>query len=578
MTGASTPKMKKFAFSVLFAAAALVVALSVSAKSTKTDISRNLSIFSQVYKELQTSYVDTIDATKTMRTAIDALLGQIDPYTEYYSADEQDQLTSVSSGQYAGIGSYIMKRDSAIVLSEPQWNSPARKAGVRHGDVLLSINGKTLPKTFTTAEASAQLKGQAGTDVTITVRRPWMPQGADSILTFTITRGTINIDPVPYSGVVAPNIGYINISTFSEKTAGDFLSALNRLRAENPQLKGLVIDLRDNGGGLLQSAVEIASYFLPRGTEIVTTRGRDARTTKTYKTTHNPVAPDLPLAVIVNGNTASASEILSGSLQDLDRAVIIGQRSYGKGLVQNPRPLPYNAMMKVTTGRYYLPTGRLIQAIDYTHRNAEGEATRIPDSLTTVFHTRAGREVRDGGGITPDIAVELPESNRLLYTIMSELWAYDFANKYANNLAQAPSPDTWQVDDSVFNQFKRFIDPARFKYDRATEAGIKYLRDAARIEGYMSDSVDSAITHLENMMKHNLERDLDFNRKAISTILNSEMGNRWFSNADLIRRTLPDDKELKEAVNVLNDPRQYGVILSPKPKDEKTAKPAKPKK
>ncbi|MEE1207096.1 MAG: S41 family peptidase [Muribaculaceae bacterium] len=570
--------MKKFAFSVLFAAAALVVALSVSAKSTKTDISRNLSIFSQVYKELQTSYVDTIDATKTMRTAIDALLGQIDPYTEYYSADEQDQLTSVSSGQYAGIGSYIMKRDSAIVLSEPQWNSPARKAGVRHGDVLLSINGKTLPKTFTTAEASAQLKGQAGTDVTITVRRPWMPQGADSILTFTITRGTINIDPVPYSGVVAPNIGYINISTFSEKTAGDFLSALNRLRAENPQLKGLVIDLRDNGGGLLQSAVEIASYFLPRGTEIVTTRGRDARTTKTYKTTHNPVAPDLPLAVIVNGNTASASEILSGSLQDLDRAVIIGQRSYGKGLVQNPRPLPYNAMMKVTTGRYYLPTGRLIQAIDYTHRNAEGEATRIPDSLTTVFHTRAGREVRDGGGITPDIAVELPESNRLLYTIMSELWAYDFANKYANNLAQAPSPDTWQVDDSVFNQFKRFIDPARFKYDRATEAGIKYLRDAARIEGYMSDSVDSAITHLENMMKHNLERDLDFNRKAISTILNSEMGNRWFSNADLIRRTLPDDKELKEAVNVLNDPRQYGVILSPKPKDEKTAKPAKPKK
>ena len=578
MTGASTPKMKKFAFSVLFAAAALVVALSVSAKSTKTDISRNLSIFSQVYKELQTSYVDTIDATKTMRTAIDALLGQIDPYTEYYSADEQDQLTSVSSGQYAGIGSYIMKRDSAIVLSEPQWNSPARKAGVRHGDVLLSINGKTLPKTFTTAEASAQLKGQAGTDVTITVRRPWMPQGADSILTFTITRGTINIDPVPYSGVVAPNIGYINISTFSEKTAGDFLSALNRLRAENPQLKGLVIDLRDNGGGLLQSAVEIASYFLPRGTEIVTTRGRDARTTKTYKTTHNPVAPHPPLPGLAHGNTAPASEILSGSLQDLDRAVIIGQRSYGKGLVQNPRPLPYNAMMKVTTGRYYLPTGRLIQAIDYTHRNAEGEATRIPDSLTTVFHTRAGREVRDGGGITPDIAVELPESNRLLYTIMSELWAYDFANKYANNLAQAPSPDTWQVDDSVFNQFKRFIDPARFKYDRATEAGIKYLRDAARIEGYMSDSVDSAITHLENMMKHNLERDLDFNRKAISTILNSEMGNRWFSNADLIRRTLPDDKELKEAVNVLNDPRQYGVILSPKPKDEKTAKPAKPKK
>lgn len=543
-------------------------------RSSKSDISRNVDIFTSIYKTLQTNYVDTIDADKSMNTAIAAMLDEIDPYTEYIPESAQDNFLTISTGEYGGIGAYIQERPGkGVIVSEPRKGTPSQLSGLKPGDLFLTIDGDTVTNAHSD-EVSKKLRGQAGTTVKVTVKRPWTD---DSILSFEITREKIEIDPVPYYGVHHGNIGYIQLTTFNEKSYDKTREALMALK-ENPAVESIVLDMRGNGGGLLESAVKIVGLFVPKGTEVVRTRGRGLLNEKVYKTTVNPVDTKIPLAVIVNGLSASSAEIVTGALQDLDRAVIVGERSYGKGLVQSTRQIPYNGLLKITTAKYYIPSGRLIQAIDYSRRNEDGSVARIPDSLTTVWHTLGGREVRDGGGITPDIAVELPESNRLLYTIMSELWAYDFANKYANNLAQAPSPDTWQVDDSVFNQFKRFIDPARFKYDRATEAGIKYLRDAARIEGYMSDSVDSAITHLENMMKHNLERDLDFNRKAISTILNSEMGNRWFSNADLIRRTLPDDKELKEAVNVLNDPRQYGVILSPKPKDEKTAKPAKPKK
>jgi carboxyl-terminal processing protease len=496
-----------------------------------------------------------------MRTAIDALLAQTDPYTEYYSADEQDKITSVQSGEYAGIGSYIMKRDTSVVLSEPQWGSPARKAGVHHGDVLLAIDGDQLDHTFTTDEASTRLKGQPGTDVTITVRRPWTVSG-DSILTFKITRGTITIDPIPYYGYLGDGVGYIGISTFNEKTAGEFRNALNDLR-RNPDFKSLIIDLRENGGGLLESAVQVASNFVPKGTTIVSTRGRDLKAEKTYKTTQNPVDLKLPIAVLIDDGTASASEILSGSLQDLDRAVIIGQRSYGKGLVQNVRPVPYDGYMKVTTGRYYIPSGRLIQAIDYSHRNEDGSVARIPDSLTNEYTTRVGRIVRDGGGITPDVTVELPEGNRLLYNIVSDFWSYDFANKVANRTTTTPDVDTWCVTDTLFNEFKSFIDPNRFKYDRATESGIKYIREAAEKEGYMNDDVKAQINALDSLLHHDLNRDLDYNKDKIVELLDNEISQRWFSNSDLVRRQVTtNDKYIEEAKLVLTDNRRYGVLLS----------------
>jgi carboxyl-terminal processing protease len=555
--------MKKLLLCVGALGAATILYNFAAARSTKTDVARNITIFTEIYKELQTSYVDTLDATKTMRTAIDALLAQTDPYTEYYSAAEQDKVTSMSSGEYAGIGSIIMKRDTSVVLSEPSWGSPARKAGVRHGDILLAIDGERLDRNFSTEQASSRLKGQPGTDVSITVRRPWTVSG-DSILDFKITRGTITIEAIPYYGYIGDGVGYIGISTFNDKTAAQFKNALTELR-KNPDFKSLIIDLRENGGGLLESAVQVASNFVPKGTTIVTTRGRDLKAEKTYKTTQNPIDLNLPIAVLINDGTASASEILSGSLQDLDRAVIIGQRSYGKGLVQNIRPIPYDGYMKVTTGRYYIPSGRLVQAIDYSHRNSDGSVARIPDSLTNEYTTRVGRTVRDGGGITPDVKVDLPEGNRLLYNIVSDFWAYDFANKVANRTTEIPDVNTWTVSDSLFNEFKAFIDPARFKYDRATESGMKYLREAAEKEGYMTDEVKARMEALDSLLHHDLNRDFDYNRKDIVEILDNEISQRWYSNADLVRRQInQDDQCINEAKMVLTDQRRYGVILSKK--------------
>lgn len=558
--------MKKTLSYALIAAVIAGCGIAANSKTTKADIQRNLMVFNEIYKELQTNYVDTLNAQKNIRVAIDAMLGNIDPYTEFYTEDEQDKINSVSSGEYGGIGSVVMRRDSVVEFSSPRWGTPSRNVGIHHGDIVLKIDDTDITKDVNIEDVSSRLRGQPGTEVRVKVRRRWLPEGSDSILDFNIVRQSIKIEPVPYYGRLKDNesIGYINVTTFNENTASDFRKALENLRSAG-NLKGLVIDLRDNGGGILDGAVALASNFVPRGTSIVTVRYRDPKSTKTYKTTTNPIEPDLPLVVLVNNNTASASEIFSGALQDLDRAVIVGERSYGKGLVQSVRPVPYNGLMKITTGRYYIPSGRLIQSIDYSHRNPDGTVARTPDSLTNVFHTRVGREVRDGGGITPDVKVKLPDGNRLLYNIVADNWVYDFANRTANNMA-APDADTWQVSDSLFTAFKSFIDPARFKYDRASDAGIKYMRDAARIEGYESPEVLAAIDSLERLMKHDLQHDLDFNRKEIEEYLDNELSTRWYDDATVIRRSLRDDPYIREAVNVLADPRQYGVLLS-KPKE-----------
>lgn len=556
--------MKKSILQAVIAVFVGSAAISIMAKTTKADTQRNLFIFSQIYKELHSSYVDTLDANKNVRTAIDAMLGDIDPYTEYYTEDEQEKVNSISSGEYGGIGSVVMRRDSVVEFSAPRWGTPSRNSGIHHGDIILKIDNTPITKDVNIEDVSAQLRGQPGTDVTVTVRRPWTSSGTDSVFTLILTRQSIKIDPIPYYGRIkdAPGVGYINVSTFNENTVALFKKALENLRADG-NLEGLVIDLRDNGGGILDGAVGLASFFVPRGTDIVTVKYRDVNNTKTYKTTTNPIEPTLPLVVLVNGNTASSSEIFSGAMQDLDRAVIVGERSYGKGLVQSVRTVPFNGLLKLTTGRYYIPSGRLVQAIDYSHRNPDGSVARIPDSLTNVFHTRAGREVRDGGGITPDVKVDLPNGNRLLYNIVSDHWVYDFANRMANNTV-APDAEIWQVTDSLFADFKAFINPDKFKYDRASDAGIKYMREAAKIEGYESPEVLAAIDTLEKLMKHDLQHDLEFNRKEIIQLLDQELSARWYDDGTVIRRSLNTDPYIKEAANILSDNRRYGVILSNK--------------
>lgn len=552
--------MKRYmTFAVALALVAAPIALAK--KGNKTQVAQNLNIFSAIYKELQTSYVDSLDSNKDIRNAIDAMLGQIDPYTEYYPIEKQEALTQISSGEFSGIGSYIMQRNGQVVLSEPQWGSPARTAGVKHGDVLIAIDGDTLPRGFSSSEASKRLRGQAGTHVHLTIKRPFVQ---DSILDFDIVRGTIRTDPVPYYGMLRDGVGYIRLTTFNEKSAAGVKEGLLALK-KNPDLKGVVLDLRDNGGGLLESAVQIVGFFVPKGTEVVSTRYRDSSNEKTYKTTQQPIDTEIPLAVLVNGGTASASEIVSGSLQDLDRAVIIGERSYGKGLVQSSRPLPYDGLLKLTVARYYIPSGRLIQAIDYSHRNPDGSVARIPDSLTNVYQTRAGREVRDGGGITPDIKVEQPEANRLIYNVVADLWSYDYANRFAARQGDNMPPATeFEITDSIFEDFKSFIDPDRFQYDKLCESGIKMLREAAESEGYMTDSVGSQFDILEGLLKHNLNHDLDHNRKELVRILDSEISARYYSEGDRVMRDIRDDLDVDAAIEMFTTPGQYQKLLSPK--------------
>jgi carboxyl-terminal processing protease len=552
--------MKKLVFCIAGCAALLCMAPAQHARtaSDKTEVMRNLSVFNAIYKEVQTNYVDTVDATKSMRTAIDAMLQSFDPYTEYFPADEQDDLLSISSGEFGGIGSIIMRRSSSeVIMSQPKWDSPARKAGVRHGDIILAVDGKTVTPQMSLNEVTKMLRGQAGTHVKVDVRRPY---SADSLLTFDITRGSIKVDPLPYYGIFDDGVGYIKLTTFNENSAKAVKSAITDMQ-HSGNLKGLIIDLRSNGGGLLESAVQIASNFVPKGTEIVSIKGRLKENMKTYKTTTAPIAQNLPLAIIIDDNTASASEILSGSLQDLDRAVILGERSYGKGLVQNTRPLPSDGLLKITTARYYIPSGRLIQAIDYSHRNPDGSVARIPDSLTNVYHTAAGREVRDGGGITPEIKLEDSVGNRLMYNIASDLWAYDYATRFASTTSSIGDADTFEVSDSIFNDFKGFIDPNKFKYDKMCESGLDYLRNAAKVEGYMTDSVAVQFDILAGLLKHNLDHDLEFNKKDIVDMLDYEITDRYFSESDMVKRSVRKDEKVKAAREVLLDAARYRAIL-----------------
>ena len=550
--------MRKLPVILLVISAAALIAVGAT-RSSKSDISRNLDTFASIYKALQTSYVDTIDADKSMNTAISAMLNEIDPYTEYIPESEQDEFLTISTGEYGGIGAYIMQRpEGGVQVTEPRDGTPSQKAGLRPGDMFLIINGDSVTNADSKT-VSNMLRGQAGTDVKVTVKRPYV---TDSILDFTITRSKIDINPVPYYGVERGDIGYIQLTTFNDKTYEKTRDALKALKS-NPAVKSIVLDLRGNGGGLLESAVQVVSLFVPKGTEVLRTRGKGLQNERIYKTPYQPVDTDIPLAVLVNSGSASSAEIVTGALQDLDRAVIVGDRSFGKGLVQSTRQLPYNGLLKVTIAKYYIPSGRLIQAIDYSHRNADGSVGRIPDSLTTVWHTRAGREVRDGGGITPDLKVELPEGNRLLYNIIRDNWSFDFANRYAATHATIPPAEQFEVTDTIFNEFKAFINPDKFKYDRTTDLIMEQLEKAVKTEGYLDTAVQAQMDTLKNLLRHDLNHDLNLNRKAISQYLAGEIVERYYSERGGIIQALKTDIELDSAAAVLHSPERYRSILAP---------------
>ncbi len=551
--------MKKLFYAVAALIAASLIA-HAETRSPKGDIKANLAIFNAVVKEVQSNYVDSIDMEDVVETAIAAMLNKFDPYTEYMPRKVQEDFKVLNSGEYGGIGSYIMQRDGNVYISGPHKGSPADKAGLRSGDLIMSVDTMTV-LGMTSDKVSERLKGPRGTTVKVKVKRPYV--GADSILTFDIVREKIQIPAVSYSGMLPGEIGYIQLSQFSEKSAEEVEDALKSMLATG-KLKGLVLDLRDNGGGFLESAVKILGYFLPKGTEVLRTRGKGVMDERVYKTAGKPIAPDLPLVVLIDDGTASASEITSGALQDLDRAVIMGSRSFGKGLVQTTRSIPYDGLLKVTVARYYIPSGRLIQAIDYSHRNPDGTVARIPDSLTNVFTTAAGREVRDGGGITPDVKVTYPDITRVTYNAVRDNWVFDYANRYrATHDHIAPAAE-FVVDDSIYADFKRFIDPAKFNHDNVGKAILDRLSEVATVEGYMSDSLKNQIAVVEGMLQRPLDQDLDANRKAIVPYLEREIANRYYYREGEAQSFLRHDVAIDSALSLLKDSDRYKALLAPK--------------
>ena len=517
-------------------------------------IAKNLDIFNAIVKELDMFYVDTIDPNKTIREGIDNMLYSLDPYTVYYPENDQDELEMMVKGSYGGIGSLIRYNPKLqyTVIAEPYEGMPAAESGLKAGDILLEIDGKDLKNN---SDVSTLLRGQVGTSFKLKVQRP----GVKEPLEFTIVRRSIQMPTIPYYGIMEGQVGYINLSSFSGTPSKDFKNAFLDLKKQGAT--SLVIDLRNNGGGLLDQAVEIVNFFVPRGKTIVTTKGKIKQASNTYKTLREPLDTDIPIAVLVNSGTASSSEILSGSLQDLDRAVIVGNRTYGKGLVQVPRSLPYGGNLKITTSKYYIPSGRCVQAIDYAHRNEDGSVARIPDSLTTVFHTAAGREVRDGGGVSPDIEVKQERLPNILYYLVRDNLIFDYATDYCLKHPVIASAEKFELTDADYTDFKNKVKGADFKYDQQSEKILKTLKEAAEFEGYMKEASDE-FKALENKLSHNLDRDLDYFSKDIKELISEEIIKRYYYQRGAIIQQLKGDNELDEAVKILTNPERYQQILS----------------
>lgn len=556
--------MKKFLNrrnGVLLAAALVVVAFFSfkSGDDRNFQIAKNLDTFNSIVKELDMFYVDTLDPNKTVREGIDYMLSSLDPYTQYYPEDDQAELQQMLNASFGGIGSLITynQKLKRSMIAEPFEGTPAAKIGLKAGDILMEIDGKDLAGK-NNQEVSQMLRGAVGTSFKLKVERP-DEKGGTRPLEFNIVRQTIQTPMIPYDTIFDKNVGYINLSTFSGTPSKDFKKTFLRLKKEG--ITSLVIDLRGNGGGRLEEAVEIANFFLPRGKVIVTTKGKTKQASNTYKTLREPLDLDIPITVLVNGGTASASEILSGAFQDFDRAVIVGSRTFGKGLVQTTRPLPYGGVMKLTTSKYYIPSGRCVQAIDYKHRNEDGSVGIIPDSLTTVFHTAAGREVRDGGGVMPDIEVKQEKLPNILFYLVRDNLIFDYATQYCLKHPSIPSPQEFKVTDADYNDFKAMVKKADFKYDQQSEKIMKTLKEAAKFEGYL-DEASEEIKALEKKLTHNLDRDLDYFSKDIKSMIADEIIKRYYYTRGGIIQQLKDDDGLQAALKILADPVKYKETLS----------------
>ena len=521
-------------------------------------LSKQLNIFNTLIKELDLYYVDTIMPEKTIKTGIDAMLEKLDPYTTYYNEEGSQELKMMITGKYAGIGSLIRfhEKKNTTAIAEPYDNMPAAKAGLQIGDLIQSINGVSVIG-MSSDSVSNMLRGEAGTKLTIVVERP----GEKEHLTIKLERESIALPSIPYYGMMRDSIGYLQLESFTEGCSKEMRRALIEMKSKGAH--AYIIDLRSNGGGSLQEAIEIVNLFVPRGLNIVETKGKTKRANQIYKTTREPIDTVSPLIVLVDGHTASAAEIVSGSLQDLDRAVIIGSRTYGKGLVQVTRELPYNSYLKVTTSKYYIPSGRCIQAIDYSHRNEDGSAARIPDSLTNVFYTAAGREVRDGGGITPDIEPKGEKLTTLLFNLIQDMAIFDYATEYKLSHAAIDPAETFELSDEDYNKFKEYLKASGFSYDKESYKALKKLKKTLEMEGY-AEATKTEVEKMEKTLQHNLDHDLNYFAKDVKRLISDEIIKRYYSQKGGIIFSLRDDIDIAESFKLFDDIERYRNILSAK--------------
>lgn len=548
-------KRNKFWIAIVIIAITSVSFYSFNRDQKNFEVAKNLDIYHTLFRELNMFYVDDVNPNDLVKTSIDEMLSSLDPYTNYISEDKIEDFRFMTTGEYAGIGALISKQGAKIVIAEPYEGFPAQKFGLRAGDVILEVAGKETAK-MSTEDVSNLLKGPANKTVTIKLQRP----GAKRPYTVDVLREKISIDAVPYFGMLDEKTAYIRLSNFTANCSKEVQTAFLKLKENNPE--SLILDLRGNPGGLLMESVKIVNLFVPKGEEIVRTRGKVKQWDKTYKAMANPVDTTIKIAVLTNRGSASASEIVAGAIQDLDRGIIVGTRTFGKGLVQTTRDLSYNTKLKVTTAKYYIPSGRCIQALDYTHRNEDGSVGVIPDSMITEFSTKNGRIVYDGGGIVPDIKIEGDRLSSLGIAMITKFLVFDFATQYAFENESIPSPEEFKITDDIYTQFSAFIKASDFEYESQSKDEYEALVKSAKREKYFG-LAEAEFEALKVKLEPSLDKDLNLFKDEICELLEDEIVSRYYYQKGAIRAAIDGDKGIEKAIAELNSDSAYASYFEP---------------
>ncbi len=548
-------KMKWNKKLIIIASACVV---SLAAADSYFEINKQIDVFSSLYKEINSNYVDAIDPDRFVGTGIDAMLESLDPYTNLITEEDLDNYKFQTTGKYGGIGAQVREDGDYILISEPYEGFPAQRAGLQAGDEIRSVDGISC-KNKTVDDVSHLLKGTPGTAFKIAVKR----QGVNDEIVKTVNREEVTIKSVSYVGMINEQTGYIKFLQFTDNSARELSEALQALKKNNPNLKSLVLDLRSNPGGLLNEAIDIANLFIARGADVVSTRGKVSDWDKKYNALNYPFDTNIPLAILTNHNSASASEIVTGVMQDYDRAVIIGQRTYGKGLVQTTRPLPYGNRLKITTAKYYIPSGRCIQALDYTHRNADGSVGKVPDSLKHEFKTKNGRKVYDGGGIEPDVKMDEVDLSRLGQELLFKNILFNFATQFKMNHSTIGSAKAFRLTDAEFDEFVKFAASKKFEHKSESEEAMNDLKSEAEKEKYFDD-FKNEFAALQNKLQRDKSQDIYLNKKEISELLENEIVSRYYFQKGRIEADFNNDPDILKATEILQNPTQYNSILTAK--------------